>query len=131
MPDSDFFNLSEAKTELGIRDTDKADDNRLKSLGDQANRVLQNDLAPYVNSVPLTTSTTPAISNDMKNAVKWLVCAFYRSKIPEQSNHYRSLYEMVRDSIITALKTSPTQNTRTKWVVKATSYRSSKLAASE
>jgi hypothetical protein len=125
--DSDFFDLESTKQELKIRAVDSNDDDRLNTLGEQANRILQNELAPYLNAVPLTASSTPAISNDMKNAVKWLVCSFYKADMPERSLHYMTLYKMVRDSIITALKTTPSTNTRNKFVVVASTYQSEPL----
>jgi hypothetical protein len=129
---SDLFDLALTKKLLKIRDTDESEDDYLQELGETANIQFDNDLSKVANSVPLSSSTTPAITKEKKLAVSFIVCSWYKaSKDPKASEVYMSQYKSTFASIVTKLQSAPNTNTRSKIVVVASSYRSEPLKSTD
>jgi hypothetical protein len=74
---SDFFGLNKCKQLLNIEVTDTADDELLTSLGEVANKHVDNILKQHDERIPLK---VPAIMADVKMSANYYVCSLFRGK---------------------------------------------------
>lgn len=123
--DSNAFDYTLFKQLNKIQSVDHDEEGYIISLGESANRTLQDELTPYVNSVPLTDAN---ISASMKEVATLLASSTYQApKNETKSQTFLNLYKLKRDAIITALKADPSTNTRTKYVVVASTRQTEPL----
>ena len=111
MVDSSWYVKASIKEELEIASGDTADDAILDSYGARVDRYIDNEIAPHITTLPVTTS----LSAVLKDAALAGVCSKYRRKNKEfdTANTYNEEFKKLIDSAIKRLRRdNETQSSR-------------------
>ena len=109
--DGKFFNLDLCKTELDISSTDESDDTYLSDRGRDQDKVLENDLSPFLTEIPVLSAD---VTDDLTLASVYGVARRYKIRIKEfeNANQYKSLYNETVESVKKRLISQRTTRTR-------------------
>ena len=102
MVDSSWYVRNDVKEELEIASGDTADDAILDSWGARVDRYIDNEIAPHITTLPVTSS----LSAVLKDAAIAAVAAKYRRKNKEfdTANTYHEEFTKLIDSAIKRLR---------------------------
>ena len=102
MVDTVYYSKTDTKAELEIASGDTADDTILDSYGARVNRLIDNEISPYITTLPIPSN----ISEALKDAAIAGVCAKYRRKNKEfdTANTYTEEFKMIITSVIQRLR---------------------------
>ena len=111
MADSSWYVKNDVKEELEIATGDSAEDTLLDNYGARVDRYIDNEIAPYITTLPVTTS----LSAVLKDAAIAGVCSKYRRKNKEfdTANTYNEEFNKLIASAIKRLRRdNETQSSR-------------------
>jgi hypothetical protein len=133
MADTVWFDLAEARAEIGFDAGDTADDALLTDYGDKGNRIIDNLIFPYKDTLPATGGD---ITEDLKGAC--LMYVVYRYHLHREkfdlANEYKKDYKdtLFGDpdnpqdgGVVARLRAIP--EARTQRVIVSSSYKTSPL----
>ena len=125
MADSSWYVRNDVKEELEIASGDSADDALLDNYGLRVNRFIDNEISPYITTLPVTGT----LSEALKDAAVAGVCAKYRRRNKEfdTANTYTTEFDRIIESVIKRLRRD--NETQSQRVAVSKSYATEPIAS--